>query len=122
MLILTRHIGEKVRIGDDITVVIVDAWGQQARIGVDAPRGVPVHRKEVYDLVKQVTTARIRIDRRQFLPSWLRSLDGVRRVAGFLLAPDRSSDHRIDPWSRNLPSPTNAIYLAALRRVIQSSS
>jgi carbon storage regulator len=70
MLILTRHIGEKVRIGDDITVVIVDAWGQQARIGVDAPRGVPVHRKEVYDLVKQVTTARIRIDRRQFLPSW----------------------------------------------------
>ena len=70
MLILTRHIGEKDRIGDDITVVIVDAWGQQARIGVDAPRGVPVHRKEVYDLVKQVTTAPIRIDRRQFLPSW----------------------------------------------------
>jgi carbon storage regulator len=53
MLIVTRRIGEKIQIGDDITVVIVDAWGQQARMGIDALRDVPIHRKEVHDLLKQ---------------------------------------------------------------------
>jgi carbon storage regulator len=52
MLILTRRIGERVRIGDHITVVITDAWAP-TRWGIDAPRGVPVRRKEVYDPVKQ---------------------------------------------------------------------
>jgi carbon storage regulator len=53
MLILTRRIGEKVRIGDDITVVIVDAWGQQVRMGIGAPRDVQTNRQQVHALIKQ---------------------------------------------------------------------
>lgn len=47
MLILTRRIGETVKIGDDITVVIIDVKGSQVRLGVEAPKSVVVDRAEV---------------------------------------------------------------------------
>ena len=52
MLVLTRRIGEKIIIGDDIEVVILDSNGRQARIGIDAPRAVPVHREEVAERIQ----------------------------------------------------------------------
>lgn len=52
MLILTRRVSETVIIGDDITVTILDVKGNQVRIGVDAPKEVAVHRKEVYLRIK----------------------------------------------------------------------
>ena len=52
MLILTRTEGEKLRIGDDITVVILGVRGNQVRLGVDAPREIPVHREEIYQRIK----------------------------------------------------------------------
>lgn len=48
MLVLTRRIGESVKIGDDITVTILSATGTQVRLGIGAPQAVPVHREEVY--------------------------------------------------------------------------
>ncbi len=51
MLILTRKQNESIRIGDDINVVIVDIRGETVRIGVEAPRDLPVHRSEVYDAI-----------------------------------------------------------------------
>lgn len=51
MLILTRRVGEKIRIGDGVTVVILGVHGNAVRIGVDAPRSVPVHREEIYQRV-----------------------------------------------------------------------
>ena len=48
MLILTRKIGESINIGDDVTVRILDIQGNQTRVGVSAPRAVPVHREEIY--------------------------------------------------------------------------
>lgn len=48
MLILDRKVGESIRIGDDIKLVILDNEQGKVRVGIDAPREVSVHREEVY--------------------------------------------------------------------------
>jgi len=48
MLTLTRKVGEKIRIGDDITIVVKEIRRNQIRIGIDAPREVPIYREELY--------------------------------------------------------------------------
>jgi carbon storage regulator len=53
MLILTRYVGQTVMIGDDIMVVVLGSKGQQARLGIEAPQTVSVHRQEVYDRIKR---------------------------------------------------------------------
>jgi carbon storage regulator len=49
MLILTRRHGESVKIGDEVTVTVLAVKGHQVRIGVAAPKHVPVHREEIYE-------------------------------------------------------------------------
>jgi carbon storage regulator len=49
MLILTRRIGETIRIGTDVQIVVVDVRAQQVRLGIDAPRHVTVLREELRD-------------------------------------------------------------------------
>ena len=48
MFVLTRKRDESIMIGDDIRVTIVEVRGDQVKIGIDAPRSIPVHREEVY--------------------------------------------------------------------------
>jgi carbon storage regulator len=48
MLILTRRMGESVRIGDDVTVTVLGVKGGQVRLGFTAPQDVAVHREEIY--------------------------------------------------------------------------
>jgi len=52
MLVVSRYINEEIRIGDDIRIVITDIRGGRVRIGIEAPEGVAVHRKEVYESIK----------------------------------------------------------------------
>jgi carbon storage regulator len=51
MLILTRRVGESLRIGDDVSVTVLGIKGSQVRIGVNAPKTISVHREEVYDRI-----------------------------------------------------------------------
>ncbi|MGI6084076.1 MAG: carbon storage regulator CsrA [Acetivibrionales bacterium] len=53
MLVLTRKKGQSLMIGHDIEVSIIDIQGDQVRIGIDAPRSVTIHRKEIYDEIKK---------------------------------------------------------------------
>lgn len=55
MLILTRKVGEKLRISDDIAITILNIRGNQVKIGVEAPANIPVHREEIYNLIQQAT-------------------------------------------------------------------
>lgn len=52
MLILTRKLDEKIVIGDDIEVSIIEIRGDQVKLGVNAPRNVKVFRKEVFDAIQ----------------------------------------------------------------------
>ena len=52
MLIVTRRIGERIMIGSDVTVTVLEVHGAQVRIGIDAPRDVEVHREEIYQRIQ----------------------------------------------------------------------
>ena len=53
MLVLSRKKNESIVINNDITVVVVEIRGDKVRLGVEAPKEVPVHRREVYDAIKR---------------------------------------------------------------------
>ncbi len=53
MLILTRRVGESVVIGGDVTITVLGVKGNQARIGVNAPKEITVHREEIHERIKR---------------------------------------------------------------------
>ena len=53
MLILTRKVNETLMVGDDVSVTVLGIKGGQIRIGINAPRDIPVHRQEVYKKILQ---------------------------------------------------------------------
>ena len=53
MLILTRRTGETVMIGNEVTLTVLGVKGNQVRIGINAPKTVPVHREEIYERIKR---------------------------------------------------------------------
>jgi carbon storage regulator len=53
MLVLSRQRDEEIVIGDNIVVKIVEIRGDKVRLGVEAPKEVPVHRREVYEAIKR---------------------------------------------------------------------
>src|SRR3954454_21805027 len=57
MLVLSRQRDETIMIGDDIEVTVVDIRGDKVRLGINAPKEISVHRKEVYDAIKKENKA-----------------------------------------------------------------
>ena len=53
MLVLSRHRDESIMIGDDIVITVVDLRGDKVRLGIEAPKSIPVHRQEVYDAIQR---------------------------------------------------------------------
>ena len=53
MLILARRAGETVIIGDEVTITVLSVKGNQVRVGIEAPRSVAVHRKEIYKRIQR---------------------------------------------------------------------
>jgi carbon storage regulator len=56
MLVLSRKKNESIVINDDITIVVVEIRGDKVRLGVEAPKEVPVHRNEVYEAIRRNQT------------------------------------------------------------------
>jgi len=59
MLILSRKIDEKIKIGDNITITLIDVHGDQVKIGVEAPKNVKVFRQEVFDAIQNENKAAV---------------------------------------------------------------
>ena len=53
MLVLSRRKEEKIMIGDEVEITIVDIRGDKIRLGIVAPQNIPVHRREVYDAIQK---------------------------------------------------------------------
>ena len=53
MLILTRKLGERITIGDDIVITLLDIKGMHVRVGIEAPKHVEIHRQEIYDRIRE---------------------------------------------------------------------
>jgi carbon storage regulator len=57
VLIITRRAGEKIMLGDDVIVEVVEVSGSSVRLGIQAPRSLPVYREEIWRSVKQENAA-----------------------------------------------------------------
>lgn len=53
MLVLSRKKNESIVINNDITIIVVEIRGDKVRLGIDAPKEIPVHRQEVYDAIQR---------------------------------------------------------------------
>ena len=53
MLVLSRQRDESIMIGDDVEITIVDVRGDKVRLGITAPKQIPVHRREIYDAIQR---------------------------------------------------------------------
>jgi carbon storage regulator len=72
MLVLTRKPGQKLLIGDDITITVLEVKGDLVKIGIEAPREIPVHRFEVYEAIEKENQAAAQVKK-----DILSSLPGV---------------------------------------------
>ena len=77
MLVLSRKKNESIVINDDIAVVVVEIRGDKVRLGVEAPKKVPVHRREVFDAIHKIT----RVPPNQsLLPEYCRTVENEKNI------------------------------------------
>jgi len=62
MLVLTRKLNQSIIINGEIEVVVLEVRGEQVRLGIKAPKDVPVHRKEIFDQIQDENRAASEVD------------------------------------------------------------
>lgn len=62
MLVLSRQRDESIMIGDDVEITIVDVRGDKVRLGITAPKSIPVHRREIYDAIQREKAEKAQAD------------------------------------------------------------
>ena len=62
MLVLSRKRDERIMIGDEISLLVVDIRGDKVRLGIEAPSDVPVHRKEVYEAIQREQALEVEVE------------------------------------------------------------
>lgn len=67
MLVLTRKSGEKITVGDDVVVSVLEIKGSQVKLGIEAPKGIAVHRGEVYERIQEENLLAAGIDADDFM-------------------------------------------------------
>ncbi|MFN3168654.1 MAG: carbon storage regulator CsrA [Phycisphaeraceae bacterium] len=79
MLVLSRQRDETIMIGDEIEITVVDIRGDKVRLGINAPRTIQVHRKEVYEAIRRenAEAAKIEIDDLSAADNTLRQRNGT---------------------------------------------
>ena len=88
MLVLSRRVGERLMIGDDIVVTVIEVRGDGVRLGIDAPREVRVHRAEVLEAVRAANVAASAVDDdavaqlRRLVPSTPQPSESLTRETG----------------------------------------
>lgn len=75
MLVLTRKIGDRIVIEDNITVTVVDVKGDNIRLAIDAPREIKIYRGEIYDAI-------VAENKQAAAPTSLANLDLLRFTSG----------------------------------------
>ncbi len=64
MLVLSRTRDESIMIGDDVEIIIVDVRGDKVRLGITAPKSIPVHRREIYDAIQREKNEKKELDKK----------------------------------------------------------
>jgi carbon storage regulator len=65
LLIITRRPGEKIMLGDEIVIEVIEVSGSSVRVGIAAPKSVPVYREEIWQAVKDENEAAAAVDQNQ---------------------------------------------------------
>lgn len=86
MVVLSRKKNESVTIGDNIIVTVIEIRGDKVRLGIEAPRDMPLHRKEVYDAIRGYQPAAESSSGSAVAPNEVRPLDKFDRLAAALQA------------------------------------
>ena len=95
MLVLSRQRDETIMIGDDIEVTVVDIRGDKVRLGINAPKEISVHRKEVYDAIRR--------ENREAAQVKPEDLPGIGKVP-----PGRPGGRQVTPSGAQPPGPSGA--------------